>query len=199
MEILKPDNLDRVVEILKNGGVIIYPTETTYGIGCDATNQEAVSRIFQIKGRTPDKPFLVVMPNVGMAKKYLVWNKNLEKLSDKYWPGAVTVIGKAKNDFLVAGVVSQEKTLAVRVTRFAWLQKLFAQFCHPLVSTSANLSGSSEVYDPEHLIKIFANQKHTPDAIVVAGVLPIVPPSTLVDTTGPELKILRQGEVIIEI
>lgn len=195
MEILRPENLDRVVEILKNGGVIVYPTETTYGLGCDATNQEAVNKIFKIKGRDQGKPFLVVMPTIKMAKEYLEWNELLTEVSKKYWPGAVTVVGKVSKDFFIDGVVSQNQTLAVRVTNYPWLQKLFVNFNKPIVATSANLAGIGEVYDFVKLKNIFDNCEFKPDVIIDAGVLPLNLPSTLVDVTGVELKILRQGEI----
>jgi len=199
MEILKTENLDRVIEILKNGGVIAYPTETTYGLGCDATNQEAVNKISKIKGRIQGKPFLVVMPTIAMAKEYLEWNELLEKISKKYWPGAVTVVGRASENFSVDGVVSQAQTLAVRVTGYPWLQKLFVNFDKPLVATSANLAGTGEVYDFVELKNIFNDCEFKPDAIVDAGALPQNLPSTLVDVVDAELKILRQGEIRVSI
>ncbi len=94
MNILTECNLAQLVVDLLAGKVVVFPTETSYGIGCDATNQDAVDRIFKIKGRRSDKPLLVVVPNVAMAKEYLVWNNTLEKLANTYWPGAVTVVGE---------------------------------------------------------------------------------------------------------
>ena len=94
MRVISKENLLEAVEFLKKGKTMVFPTETSYGLGCDATNQEAVDKIFKIKGRKNDKPLLVVVPNVEMAKKYLVWNDLLEDLSKKYWPGPLTVVGK---------------------------------------------------------------------------------------------------------
>ena len=93
MNILTECNLAQLVVDLQNGKTVVFPTETSYGLGCDATNQEAVDRIFKIKGRKSDKPLLVVVPNVEMAKRYLVWNELLEKIAKKYWPGSLTAVG----------------------------------------------------------------------------------------------------------
>lgn len=94
MRIINQENLSEAVAALQAGQTVVFPTETSYGLGCDAANQEAVDKIFKIKGRKSDKPLLVVVPNVEMAKKYLVWNETLDKLANKYWPGALTVVGE---------------------------------------------------------------------------------------------------------
>ena len=94
MIILTEQNLFEAVEYLKAGKTIVFPTETSYGLGCDAANQEAVNKIFKIKGRKSDKPLLVVVPTIEMAKKYLVWNNLLEDLASRYWPGPLTLVGK---------------------------------------------------------------------------------------------------------
>lgn len=97
MKILTECNLAQLVVDLLAGKTVVFPTETSYGLGCAATNQAAVDKIFKIKGRGSDKPLLVVVPTVEVAKKYLVWNTTLEKVAQKYWPGAVTVVGEYGN------------------------------------------------------------------------------------------------------
>lgn len=82
------------IQFLEQGKILVFPTETSYGLGCDATDQSAVDKIFKIKGRASDKPLLVVVPDVAMAKKYLAWNNLLEDLTKKYWPGALTIVGE---------------------------------------------------------------------------------------------------------
>lgn len=97
MQIFTECNLAPLVAELLNGKTVVFPTETSYGLGCDATNQAAVDKIFKIKGRRAEKPLLVVVPSVAMAKKYLVWNELLEKIARQYWPGAVTVVGEYRH------------------------------------------------------------------------------------------------------
>ena len=177
----------------------MFPTETTYGLGCDATNQTAVEKIFKIKGRKADKPFLAVVPTIEVSKEYLEWNELLQKISEKYWPGAVTVVGRAKENFFINGIVAQDKTMAVRVTADPWLNELATQFGKPVVATSANLADQASVYSVDEIKEIFENQEFKPDAIVDAGVLPQNPPTTIVSVVNNELKILRQGGVAVDL
>ncbi len=94
MKIINNKQLSIAVDNLRQGKVVVFPTETSYGLGCDAANQDAVNKIFKIKGRTSDKPLLVVVPTVEMAKKYLVWNETIERIANSYWPGPLTVVGE---------------------------------------------------------------------------------------------------------
>ena len=92
MQILSPDQLEEAAVMLKKGKILVFPTETSYGLGCDATNQSAVDKIFKIKERSADKPLMMVVPEVEMAKKYLAWNSLVDRVAIKYWPGPVTVV-----------------------------------------------------------------------------------------------------------
>lgn len=199
MRILSKENLIEVVEALRAGEAVVFPTETTYGLGCDATNEVAVKKIFKIKGRRSVKTFLVVVPTVEMAKEYLEWNELLQKISEKYWPGAVTVVGCAKKDFQIDGVVAGDGTMAIRVTAYPWLNELAMQFGKPIVATSANLADGGGSYDVGGIKKVFENQEFRPDIIIDAGVLPQNPPTTIVSVVNNELKVLRQGEVVIDV
>lgn len=199
MQVVSVENIETVVDVLKKGEVIVFPSETTYGLGCDATNQEAVNKVFAIKGRRPDKPFLVVVSDVKIAKEYLEWNDLLQKIADKYWPGAVTVVGKSRGGFKTSGVVASDGTLALRVTAFPWLNNVTGKFGRPIVATSANVAGASEVYDFNEIKNIFSNQENKPDLVVNAGVLPSAVPTTIVSVVDGKLKILRQGDIVVDI
>ncbi len=201
MKFINSGNIDEIIALVKSGGVIIFPTETSYGLGCDATNQAAVDKVFKIKGRASSKPLLIVVPDIKMAKKYLVWNDSLDNLAKKFWKKdapPLTVVGEYnKSENLASGVVAKDNTVAVRVTSHAFLKFFTEKLGMPIVATSANLSGGGEIYDASEAIKIFANAKYAPDAIIDVGVLPISPPSTIVSVVGNNLKILRQGELIM--
>ena len=191
MKILKVNELDKAVEALQNGQTIVFPTETSYGLGCDAANQEAVDKIFKIKGRKSDKPLLVVVPTVEMAKKYLAWNDLLEDLSGKYWPGPLTIVGEYNQKHnLAVGVVAANNTIAVRVTHFPLTKFLSAQLDRPLVATSANLADTGDIYDSKKItIK--------PGILIDGGELPRNPPTTIVSVINNNLQILRQGQIKI--
>lgn len=202
MKILSKKNLAEVATELIAGQTIVFPTETSYGLGCDATNQNAVDKIFEIKKRPQTKSLLVVVPTIEMAKKYLQWNDLLEQLANKYWPGPLTIVGEYKSDQptanqLADGVVSKEKTLALRVIDNPVAKFLSEQLGKPLVATSANISETEDTYIAQEIIKNFSNQEFQPDIILDYGELPKNKPSTIVSVVGNELKILRQGNVQI--
>jgi len=201
---MKVISTKEAIDFLKNGKTIIFPTETSYGLGCDATNQEAVDKIFKIKGRRGDKPLLVVVPTVEMTRECLEWTPLLEMLVKKYWPGALTIVSKLKVKSeklkvgeLVNGVVGQDGTVAVRVTNAKVPRYLSQELGNPVVATSANLADLGDIYDSEELIKMYEGREFQPDGIVDAGVLPKNSPTTIVSVVDDKIEILRQGEIKI--
>lgn len=132
--------IEKALEVIKNGGVILYPTETVWGIGCDATNEEAVARVYEIKKRAEEKTMIILLDNVDNVVKYvaevpeIAWQ--LWEVTDK----PLTLIlpearGIAKN------MIPTEKTIAIRITSNEFCKKLIRKMGRPLVSTSANVSG----------------------------------------------------------
>ena len=192
-------NLAKIVIEILSGKVMVFPTETSYAIGCDATNQAAVDRIFDIKGREGNKPLLIVVDSTETAKKYLHWSENLQKLADKYWPGAVTVVGESIEDHLAKGVIKRDGTVGLRVSAYPLLKSITEKIGRPLVATSANIAGEENLYDAKKIIEVFFKQKNQPDIILDYGMLPTKPPTTVVSVIGDDIKILRQGELLINL
>lgn len=190
-------NLALIVSEIINGKILVFPTETSYGLGCDATNQEVVDKIFKIKGRVEDKPLLVVVDSIESAKKYLRWNETLENLAQKFWPGPLTIVGEYAGGNLAKGVVAKDNTIAVRVSSFPLVQSITKIIHRPLVATSANLAGEPSLFDPEEIIKVFENKSQQPDIILNYGILPKSEPTTLVSVVNNKMEILRQGTLIL--
>src|SRR3989339_1068363 len=197
MNIMTECNLAQIISEILNGKVLVFPTETSYGLGCDATNQESVNKIFKIKGRSDDKPLLVVVDSIETAKKYLRWNETLEKLAQKYWPGPLTIVGEYTGGNLANGVVGKDGTVAVRVSAYPLIQSITQKIQRPLVATSANLAGEPSLFDSTEIINVFINQVEQPDIILNYGVLPKSEPTTLVNVVGDRVGVLRQGKIII--
>lgn len=134
------NDLKKATEVLKNGGVILYPTDTIWGIGCDATNPEAVARIYQIKHREDSKSMLVLMENPALLERYVndvpevAWD--LVEISTK--PLTVIYPG-AKN--LATNLIAEDGSIGIRFTKEEFTAKLLQRFRRPIVSTSANISG----------------------------------------------------------
>ena len=192
-------NLALIVSEILNGKVLVFPTETSYGLGCDATNQESVNKIFKIKGRSDDKPLLVVVDSIETAKKYLVWNETLEKLAKKYWPGPLTIVGEYSGGNLAKGVVGKDNTVAVRVSAFPLIQSITQKIQRPLVATSANLAGEPSLFDSTEIINVFKNKSEQPDIILNYGVLSQSEPTTLISVIDNNISILRQGGLTVNI
>ncbi len=134
------DDIKKALEVLKNGGVILYPTDTIWGIGCDATNPEAVKRIYQIKKREDSKSMLVLMENPALLDRYV------EEVPEVAWDlieittTPLTVIySGAKN--LAKNLIAEDGSIGIRFTKEAFTSQLLQRLRRPLVSTSANISG----------------------------------------------------------
>lgn len=156
------DDIKKALEVLKNGGVILYPTDTIWGIGCDATNVEAVQRIYQIKKREDSKSMLVLMENPALLDRYVddvpevAWD--LVEISTT--PLTVIYPG-AKN--LAKNLIAEDGSIGIRFTKEAFTSQLLQRFRRPLVSTSANISGEKS---PAFFDEISEEIKNSVDYIV---------------------------------
>ncbi len=195
MIILNKKKLSKAVDYLQAGKTIVFPTETSYGLGCDATNQAAVDKIFKIKEREKNKPLLVIVSSIEMAKLYLQWNKIIDKLAIKYWPGSLTIVGRPVMN-LTDGVISSDNTLAARVTNNPIAKFLSEKLGRPIVATSANISGQSDIYDSAEIKKLYDHKKNIPDCLLDFGIIHKRKPTTIVSVING-IKILRQGEIEI--
>ncbi|WKZ30920.1 MAG: L-threonylcarbamoyladenylate synthase [Candidatus Dojkabacteria bacterium] len=185
--------VDRAVEVLASGGIVVYPTETCYGIGVDATNQAAVDRLMKYKSRREGKPLSVAVTGREMAAKYVEINDLADNLYENYLPGPITVVSKGLGQ-VAAGVESEYGTLGIRVPDYKLILDIVEKFGKPVTSTSANVSYKPRPYDIDTLLKNCSEQqKGYLDLILDAGVLPKNEPSTVVDTTLNSLNVMREG------
>ncbi len=131
--------LDQIVDTLEQGGVIIYPTDTIWGIGCDATNQDAVDKIYEIKERPKSKPFILLVNGIKMLHEYVNnIHPRLETLLC-YHRRPLTVVYEAPKN-LPSNVVASDGTVAIRIAQDMFCQQLIETFGKPLIATSANKS-----------------------------------------------------------
>ncbi|WP_297099640.1 L-threonylcarbamoyladenylate synthase [uncultured Draconibacterium sp.] len=175
------DDLKKAVEVLKSGGIILYPTDTIWGIGCDATNAEAVKRIYDIKKREDSKSMLVLMENPALLDRYV------DEVPEVAWdlvevsttPLTVIYPG-AKN--LAANLIAEDGSIGIRFTKEEFTRQLLQRFRRPIVSTSANISGekspaffdeiSEEIKDAVDYIVEYRQDDHTaskPSSIIKLG------------------------------
>ncbi len=190
--------IKRAVAILKKGGLVIYPTETCYGIGADATNQSAVRKLLEFKGSRGGKPIAVAVVDKIMAQRYVEINETAKNLYQKFLPGPLTVVSKSKGR-VVAELEAGQKTWGIRIPDYPLAIKIVEQFSKPITATSANTSGKKTPYCLADILKYTTKKRLSlVDLFLDAGRLPFHLPSTVVDTTLNELAILRQGEIKIK-
>jgi L-threonylcarbamoyladenylate synthase len=185
------NDLSKALEILRSGGVILYPTDTIWGIGCDATNAEAVKRIYKIKQREDVKSLLVLLENPNLLNSYVVevpeiaWQ--LIEVADK----PMTIIyPEAKN--LATNLIASDGSIGVRITNEKFTEELIRRFRKPIVSTSANISGQPA---PQNFSEISSAIKNLVDYIVEYrqdDLEKATPSSILKVGVGGQIEIIRK-------
>jgi len=193
------EQLDRAEEALRDGEIIVYPTETSYALGCDASNISAVERIFKIKGREKGKGLPILVSSIDSAKKIVNFSETALILAEKYWPGALNIIAPIKQNSKIAKLASQEDTQSVRISSHPFVISLLNRFSNPIIATSANISGKDAMYDSSLVDEIFVNSVDSPDMICDAGILPKREASTTIEVLGDKITIIRAGEIDIKI
>ncbi len=183
------------VEVLCSGGLMIYPTETCYGLGADATNPTAIKKLLEFKGERQGKPVSIAVADIKMAQKYVEINVTAQNLYKNFLPGPLTVVSKSKRQ-IVTSLESVNQTLGIRIPNYPLVIKIIKAFGKPITATSANSSGKKTPYSLADIQKYTSSKRlYLVDLFLDAGVLPPRPPSTVVDTTLNETAILRQGEI----
>jgi len=203
MKILKvnPENLreseEAIVEAAKTmlaGGTVVFPTDTVYGLGCDATQESAVQKIFKIKKRDIKKPLSVIVRDAAMAKKVAFIEKKIERALGVVWPGAITVLLWRRHK-LPAILTAGKETIGLRIPDYKFTHLLSENMGRPYVATSANLSDEPATTKISRVLAYFEKSFLKPDLILDAGDLKFCEPSTVLDLTAPKPKIVRIGPV----
>ncbi len=186
----------KIVEVLRNGGLIIYPTDTIYGLGCDITNTKAVEKVARIKGVKADKNnFSFICSDLSHIADYSKPIPNpVFKLMKKNLPGAFTFILEANNN--LPKYFKGKKTVGIRVPDNNIIREIVRELGNPILSTSIKDDDEILEYttDPE---LIYEKYSEIADVVIDGGYGEIVP-STIVDCTGDEILVIREGKGIIE-
>lgn len=178
----------QVVDCLKQGGVIIYPTDTTYGIGCDIFNPKGVKKIYQIKQRDARKPFSFICKDLTEVANYAQVSNFSFRILKRYLPGPYTFVldaTKAVPDSLT----TRQKTVGIRIPNNFISQLIVSELGHPLITTSANFSGEDVIQSPE---TIDSHLERMVDMVVDGGVS-LGRESSIVSLLDDRIEILRQG------
>lgn len=191
-----PEAIQHAIELLEQGEVIAHATETCYGLACDATNQQAVQKLFFIKKRPITQLVSVLVSSVEQAKTFIEWNEDIEALTTKHWPGALSIIGHLQSGSSVYASPLVTDSLSLRQSSHPTAQALVKQLGRPIVSSSANISGKREPYSAKAVFEQFDDELNLPALIVDDGELPLNPPSTIADCREG-IEVVRQGGIVL--
>ncbi len=187
-------DISEAIKILKEGGSVVYPTDTAYGLAVDATNAKAVEKLYRLKGRDFKKPVHVIASN-NWIPQIVKLNVNAKKLIKKFFPGPLTIIlpmtAKGKSWQKLS---AKTKTMGIRQPNNKIALALVKAFGKPITTTSANVSGQPNCYSIAAVKRQFKDKKIKPDYYLKGGKLRAIRPSTIVSAIK-DVKILRQGPI----
>jgi len=217
--------IEKSVEAIKEGKVIICPTDTVYGLLANAKNKKAVNNIFKIKKRPKNKYFPIFVKNLKTAIKFTKINKYQEKILKKVWPGKITAVLERKRTKIypvrgqrvwartqrkqtpleisksLTGQTSNgvygvsRKSIALRIPKYKLINEILAKTDLPLIGTSANTSGEKPSTKIRKVLNQFKKREGLPDLVLDAGNLENSKSSTVIDLRQKKIKIIRQGEI----
>lgn len=179
--------MKELINLLKKGKTIVYPTDTAYALGGDFLNPKVRNKIYKFKKRSKDKNLPIIASSLSMVKKYCLMSKPEDLLAKKNWPGAFSLVLRVKPVF--QKILGQ--TVAVRIPN----QEIAIELCQglnkPLISTSANISGEKTCYSAQDVIKQFEQSGQKLEIVLDSGKLPKKPVSKIVQVVDGEVVVIR--------
>ncbi|MBT6300908.1 MAG: threonylcarbamoyl-AMP synthase [Candidatus Jacksonbacteria bacterium] len=200
-------SVEQAVAAIRDGSVVVVPTETAYALAVDATNKAAVQKLYTIKNRPDSKPIFVMVDSIEMAEQYGDFSDKAKQLAEHYWPGPLTIIVSKRNNpphpsldareggFLLApNLNTLDNTIGIRWTSNPIAQQIIAKLGKPITATSANVSGEDSCYTVAEIKKEFPEAKDVA-GIVEGGNLQQGELSTLVKCINEKVEVLRKGKI----
>ena len=190
-------DIQQAIKVLKNGGIVIFPTDTAFGIGCRIDDEEAVRRLFKIRKRPTNQATPVLVESLGMAQEYVkaISQAVIDKLIKPYWPGALTIVLPCKIEKIPEPVRGRGKTLGVRMPNHQIALALVKGVGVPILGPSANLHGKKTPYRFEDLAQKLVKLVD----YVVAGECTLEQQSTIIDCSEKPWRIIRQGAIVLKL
>jgi len=190
---LNEQTLRRIVKVIDDGGVLAFPTETVYALAADASNPEAVEKIYKLKRRFNDKPLPVLVGDVNQAKRIAEFDERAKKLALLFFPGPITLVLNTKARHNLASNINQQRaTIGLRMPNNLPALKILKAVGRPLVGTSANITDQKSATLAAEVLQVFGDQI---DMIIDKGAAETGIASTIVDLSGPQARILREGMI----
>jgi len=186
------EGIEKASQIINQGGVVIFPTDTVYGIGCDPYNKASIEKIYKIKSRHTTKPVPVLTYSIETAERIAQFDQLTKKIVKKFWPGPLTIILKV-TDEKIKKSLNLENKIAIRVPNHKCTLELLKK-CNYLVGTSANISGDVPYTNPKECLKKMQDY----DVFVDGGIITSNGESTIIEIENEEIKIIREGSLTKE-
>jgi len=188
--------LQKAAKSILAGDMVVFPSDTVYILAVDPTNQEAVNLLLSFKNRWPGKAISIAVSDIKMAEKYVNLTSNTKKLYQSLLPGPFTIISPGHHQ-VASGIEAENGSLGIRIPESKYIFDLIKLLGRPVTATSANLSGRTPNYSIATFLHLLSQKKKNLISLIVdAGKLPRNKPSTVIDTSGSEIKILRRGDLI---
>lgn len=192
-ENINENELDNCIEVLRNGGIVIFPTETVYGIGTNAYCEKSVEKIYEIKERPEEKPLSILVSNVNEISKYAIINNSMEEqIIKNFMPGPITIILEKRPE-VFNYITSGKNTIGIRIPDNRIILKILEALKLPIVAPSANISGHPSGIELNEILPDFENKV---DICIDGGKSELSESSTIVQVVDNEIKVLRQGKIL---
>lgn len=186
------EGIEKASQIINQGGVVIFPTDTVYGIGCDPYNKASIEKIYKIKSRSITKSVPVLTYSIETAERIAQFDQLTKKIVKKFWPGPLTIILKVTDEKIKKSLNLKNK-IAIRVPDHKCTLELLKK-CNYLVGTSANISGNVPYTNPKECLKKLQDY----DVFVDGGMITSNGESTIIEIENEEIKIIREGSLTKE-
>ena len=186
------EGIEKASQIISQGGIVIFPTDTVYGIGCDPYNKVSIEKIYKIKSRDIIKSVPVLTYSIETAERIAQFDQLAKKIVKKFWPGPLTIILKV-TDEKIKKSLNLENKIAIRVPDHKCTLELLKK-CNYLVGTSANISGDLPYTNPKECLKKMQDY----DVFVDGGIITSNGESTIIEIENKEIKIIREGSLTKE-
>jgi L-threonylcarbamoyladenylate synthase len=186
--------VERVVHVMQRGGTAVFPTDTLYALGCNGLDPHAGAKVFDIKHRSYVRAVPLLVRDLSWARELAYISPDQEALITRFWPGKVTFV-LPRRPLVPSIICGGGQTVGLRAPDFPFLQAMLRHFGYPVAGTSAVVSVNQPSADAGLIAASLATTAPQPDLIVDAGILPHSEPSTVVDLSGRQPRILRQGAV----
>ncbi len=178
----------KTVEVLREGGLVMHPTETCYGLAVDVFSEGALRKLYDAKGMPADKPVSILVDSLEMAREFGVFSDKASELADKYWPGALSIL-VPRTDKLPKFLNPGSEFVSMRISSMKFCVDMVSALGRPVSTTSANKFGEPEFYSPVEIEGV--------DLLIDGGEIEKNKPSTIVKVEGDRIAVLRQGDVLI--